>query len=132
MVDMEKVKERALRGAYVGAGSFAASFAGGFIEEFVPGGDIATGAGQVALGLGISVGVDEVFDNPDSMPNDAVEFMGYGVQGAGFANLGEFLQAGAQTGRVVDVQQRSTGSNQGSSGASQSSASPTGYSLDTA
>jgi hypothetical protein len=133
MVDMQKVKERLMRGAFVGAGSFASSFAGSFIEQYAPGGDITTGAGQVALGLGISVGVDEVFTQPDSVPNEAVEFVGYGVQGAGFANLGESIQAGAQTGRVVNVNSRSAqAQGQNNNQASQQASASTGYSLDTA
>lgn len=122
-----------MRGAFVGAGSFASSFAGSFIEQYAPGGDIATGAGQVALGLGVSVGVDEVFDNPESVPNEAIEFVGYGVQGAGFANLGESLQTGAQTGRVVNVSSRSNNSpNQNANETAQAASAGTGYSLDTA
>lgn len=122
-----------MRGAFVGAGSFASSFAGGFIEQYAPGGDITTGAGQVAIGLGISVGVDEVFDRPDSVPNEAVEFVGYGVQGAGFANLGESIQTGAQTGRVVNVQSRSGNqSNQNNEEMAQQASPSAGYSLDTA
>lgn len=133
MVDMEKVKERLMRGAFVGAGSFASAFAGSFIEQYAPGGDLTTGAGQVALGLGISVGVDEVFTQPESMPNEAVEFVGYGVQGSGFANLGEALRPGSQTGRVVNVSRRqpSQASSNASEQAQQASAS-SGYSLDTA
>jgi len=133
MVNMEKVKERLMRGAFVGAGSFASSFAGGFIEQYAPGGDITTGAGQVALGLGISVGVDEVFTSPDSVPNEAVEFVGYGIQGAGFSNLGESLQAGAQTGRVVSVQQGgSAPSGQADMNNAQQADASGQYSLDTA
>jgi len=133
MVNMEKVKERLMRGAFVGAGSFASSFAGGFIEQYAPGGDITTGAGQVALGLGISVGVDEVFTSPNSVPNEAVEFVGYGIQGAGFSNLGESLQAGAQTGRVVNVKQSgSQGAPSADMNNNEQAATPETYSLDTA
>ncbi len=122
-----------MRGAFVGAGSFASSFAGSFIEQYAPGGDITTGAGQVALGLGISVGVDEVFDKPQSLPNEAAEFVGYGVQGAGFANLGETVQTGVQTGRVVDVERRTdNGQNRTSSETAQQAEATAGYSLDTA
>ena len=133
MVDINKVKQRLMRGAFVGAGSFASSFAGSFIEQYAPGGDITTGAGQVALGLGISVGVDEVFTQPDSVPNEAVEFVGYGVQGAGFANLGESIQTGAQTGRVVNVKSRNDASpNQNTNETTQAASGSKAYSLDTA
>lgn len=133
MVDMEVVKERLMRGAFVGIGSFASSYTGSFIEQYAPGGDLTTGLGQIGLGLGVSVGVDEVLTDTDSIQNDAVEFIGYGVQGAGVANLGEYLQSGAQTGRVVNVSQRSQNqtNNQDNETARQAPASA-GYSLDTA
>lgn len=100
MVDMEVVKNRVMRGAFVGAGSFLASTAGGLMEEHLNFGDLGTSAGQVVAGAGISIGVDQVFTDPDSVPNEAVEFVGYGIEGAGFANLGEALSA--QTGARAD------------------------------
>lgn len=122
-----------MRGAFVGVGSFASSFAGGFLEQYVPGGDVTTGAAQVALGLGVSVGADEVFSSRNSIQNDAAEFVGYGIQGAGFANVGESLAPGAQTGRVVNVNQRSRNRpNENASSQAQQATSSAGYSLDTA
>lgn len=108
MVDMEVVRERLLKGAYVGVGSFASSFVGQAIEDNTPLGDIETAVAQAALGAGMSVGVDEVFDDPSSMPNDAVEFAGYGLQGAAWSQVAEDLMAGgSQSGftadRVVEV-----------------------------
>lgn len=131
MVDMEVVKERLMRGAFVGAGSFASSFAATFIEENLGLADIGAAGGQVATGLALSVGVDEVFTNPDSVPNDAVEYFGYGVQGGGFSNLAESVQTGAQTGRVVSVSANSRQQREDAQQSSQAST-PTDYSLDTA
>lgn len=100
MVDYDVVKERLMRGAFVGAGSFVSSTAGGLIEEHGGVGDLGAAAGQVVLGAGVSVGADEVFEEPESIPNEFLEFAGYGIQGAGFANLGEALAA--QTGAKGD------------------------------
>lgn len=134
MVDMSVVKERALRGALVGIGSFGSSFAATFIEEQFGLGDMGVAGGQVVGGLAISVGADEVLTDKGSLANDAAEFVGYGIQGAGFSNLAESVQTGAQTGRVVTVsansgQQRQQAQNQNQ--ANQAS-SADNYSLDTA
>lgn len=107
MVDFDVVRERLLKGAYVGVGSFVSSYTATTIEEQLGLGDIGASAGQVVTGLGISVGVDEVFDDPNSMPNDAVEYAGYGIQGAGFSNLAESIRAGSNTGAdVVRVERK--------------------------
>jgi len=112
MVDMEVIRERVLRGAYVGAGSFVAGTAEGMIEERFDTGDIGTSLGQVAIGLGGSIAVDTVFDNPDSIPNDMVEYAGYGIQGAGFANLGRAIQTGGHAGSNVVRVERESGMDQ--------------------
>lgn len=88
---------------YVGVGSFAASTAEGVIEEQFDTGDVATSLAQAGLGLGVSVGADTVFSSPDSVPNDFVEFAGYGMQGAAFSNLGRSIQSGQRLGRTVRV-----------------------------
>lgn len=109
MVNMDRVQERLLKGAYVGVGSFASNFTASFIEDNLPVGDMGTSAVQVGTGLALSVGVDEVFENPRSAPNDLVEFAGYGIQGAGFADLADSIQAGngSETGQMVSVERRS-------------------------
>jgi hypothetical protein len=97
-MNTQVIKERLLRGAYAGAGAFAAGLVEGQIESNLPVGDLGTAAGQAALGLGMSVGVDMVFDNPQAMPNDAIEYAGYGMQAAGFANIARGVQTGAYGG----------------------------------
>lgn len=116
MVNMRKVRERLMRGVYVGVGSFAASTAEGLIEENLGTGDMATAAAQATLGLGISVGADTVFSTPSSLPNDFVEYAGYGMQGAAFANLGRSFQTGQDIGSTVRVSTGGGSGNRNSSG----------------
>lgn len=98
MVDMNVVRERLAKGAYVGAGAFGASFVEALIEDNAPVGDFGTAFGQLAVGLGISVGSDEIFTAPQSVPNDLVEYAGYGVQGAAWSNLATSVQTGEAMG----------------------------------
>lgn len=115
MVDFDVVRERLLRGAYVGAGSFASGFVGSMIESNLGTGNLGTAAGQVAIGAALSVGVDEVVPpRQNQMLNDVGEFVGYGIQGAGFANLGSALSAG-QLGGSSSVEIVSSGSSSSSS-----------------
>lgn len=107
MVNMDVVKERLIRGAYVGLGSFASGFVGNKIAGQTDN-QTAIGMGQVIVGGALSVGSDEVFDSPRSVPNDMLEYVGYGIQGSGWDEVGESLELGfgdaAQTGaRVIDV-----------------------------
>lgn len=111
MVDMEVVRERLVRGAYVGVGSFASQFTATILEDTLPVGDVGSSVAQVGTGLALSVGVDEVFDNPQSAPNDLVEFAGYGIQGAGFADLADHIHAQVgegETGQMVSVDRNPT------------------------
>lgn len=109
MVDMEVVKERLLKGAYVGVGSFGSNFLASFVEERSDVSDIGTSLAQVGTGLSASVAVDQVFDNPESIPNDLVEYAGYGVQGAGWADLADYaIEMDRQGGQMVTVDRRAT------------------------
>lgn len=132
MVDLTVIRERLMKGAFVGVGSFLSSFTATLIEDKLGLGDVGAAGGQVVTGLAVSAGVDQVFTNPDSMPNDAVEFVGYGIQGAGFSNLAESIQTGAQTGQVVSVSANGNQQREQSSNQSAQASSSTDYSLDTA
>jgi hypothetical protein len=130
MVNMDVVQDRLLKGAFVGLGSFAGSLVEPVIEDNLPGGSMATTVAQGALGAGLSIGVDQVFDNPRSLPNDAVEFVGYGMQGNAWSNLAETVQTGqlagsqtvrvssdggtSQTGQTVQVRERDRQASQAS------------------
>lgn len=114
MVNMRVVRQRLMRGLFVGIGAFGSSFVGSFVEGQLGTGDVGTSAAQVAVGLGVSVGSDEVFGNTDALPNDFMEFAGYGVQGAGWSNLGTAVQTGANTGAsTVRVSSGSSGGQTG-------------------
>jgi hypothetical protein len=107
MVNFDRIKDRLLKGVYVGVGAFSASFVENLIEDNLGTGDIATAGIQMGVGLGASVGVGMVFDDPDSLPNDLVEFAGYGVQGAAFSNLAGAIQTGQSVGNsTVSVRAR--------------------------
>lgn len=86
-----------MKGAYVGVGGFTAGLMEGVIEDNLGTGDLVTAGVELGIGLGASVGVDEVFDDPDSLPNDFVEYAGYGVQGNAWSNMAEFVQTGSVT-----------------------------------
>lgn len=128
MVDVDVVKERLVRGAYVGAGSFLSTFTANFIENKAGLGDLGNAVGQVGTGLAISVGVDEVLD-PQSMQAEAGEYIGYGIQGSGFSSLADEIQTSQQTGRVVTV---SSNTRQQREEAEEKTAQAPEYSLDTA
>lgn len=118
MVDTEKVKDRVLKGAYTGAGAFVASFARERIQTQFQWGDTGTNAGVLLLGLATSVGADEFIDDVDSVPNDLVEYGGYGIQADAFSNMGHNLSAdigdstaaSADSDRVIEVGAKADGS----------------------
>lgn len=127
-LDMELVKDRLMKGAFVGIGSFVSTFAENAIEKHLFDSDIAVGVAQLGVGAGVSLGADMVFDQPDAVPNNAVEFAGYGIQGSAWSNLADSLQTGAPmgSGRTVTVRQASSG------GETETTSTGQSYSLDTA
>lgn len=99
MVDREVLIERLKRGLYVGVGVVASGATGNFIEgqlssegETFKETSMTVGAGQVAAGLGASVFADEIFSDVGEMPNDAVEFAGYGIMGSGVDEIVDAAQ----------------------------------------
>ena len=101
MVDSEIVMEKLIRGAAVGAGSFASGFVGEQINEFSDGlGDVTLGLAKVGIGVGVSVvAADDnlLIDleaNQGSIQSEAAEFAGYGMQGAGWSEVGRSLDIG--------------------------------------
>jgi hypothetical protein len=101
MVDMELLQEKLIRGAAVGAGSFVSGYVGDQITEFSNDiGDTGLAVTKVGLGVGATIVAsddDMLMDlgaSDDSMQSEAVEFVGYGLQGAGWKELGENLDLG--------------------------------------
>lgn len=103
MVDMDNVMTKLRRGMFVGLGTFGSTFVGNAVADFTPGGDLGTAAGELATGAGVSVAADEFVPEDGAIPNDAVEFAGYGIQGAAWAELADAVQADSTSGSVTEV-----------------------------
>lgn len=106
MVEMDRVVERVLRGVYVGVGAVGAEFTDSVIRNRLTQQDVAVAGGTIVTGSVLSVGSDLVSDTlgmrRDGFVNDFVEYAGYGVSGAGWANLMEaFELTGTQTASSV-------------------------------
>jgi len=129
MVDMESVLAEVKRTAYVGAGTFASSTVGGFLDDYVPGGNLGVAAGQALAGAGVAVGADEYLDSRntrglDISMGEMVRHVGYGVGGAGFAEAGDAVSTGSsEQGQMVEVRtrQQSYSPDSGSSGGNDAS-----------
>lgn len=101
MVDTELLMEKAKRSAFVGAGAFVSGYVGDQIADFSSDiGDRGVAIAKIGLGVGAATVADD--DNllmdldarNDSMQSMAVEYAGYGLSGAGFAELGQNLDIG--------------------------------------
>jgi hypothetical protein len=103
MVNMDNVTTKLRRGLFVGIGTFGSTFVGNFMEGVTPGGDIGTAVAQLGVGAGMSVAADEFVDDYDSIQNDVVEYSGYGVQGAAWAEMADMITAGTTSGGVTEV-----------------------------
>lgn len=138
MVDTEMVKRKLAKGLTTGVGVFASSFVGNTIEDAAPFGGTGVAASQMVLGAGVAVGSEKLggavsgrTGAQQGLVELGVEHIGYGIHGAGFAELADTMQTGADTDRVVTVNARSDDAqnqqnNSGSSGRAEN------FSLDTA
>ena len=135
MVDMEVVTDRVLKGLFTGFGAVASGSIGNLLEGQTGNGTLI-GAGEVAIGAAVSVGVDQVFDSPDSIPNDAIEHVGYGIQAVGWDEIAESMNwgLGQQTGaEVINVRSNATKQREKQEvQARQQNRSRANYSIDTA
>jgi hypothetical protein len=140
MVNMDMVLTKAAKGLTTGAGVFASTFVGDAIDDVVPGGDNGVAITQMAAGLGVAVGAERISDravNQNSFDIDAalfetgVEHFGYGIHGAGFAELADQIQTGAQTGQTVTVRANADNA-QTSQGVRTQQGAASDFSLDTA
>lgn len=103
-IDMELVKDRLLKGVFVGAGSFASTYIENIIQDNLFDNNIAMGMSELAIGAGTSVGVEMVFDEPEALPNNMVEYAGYGLQASAWNSLADAIQTGELAGnRTVSV-----------------------------
>lgn len=136
MVDTEMVKRKLAKGLTTGVGVFASTFVGNAAEDYVPGGGIGVAGTQMALGAGIAVGSEKLGDAAGSrvgadsgLMELGVEHVGYGIHGAGFAELADEMQTGASADRVVTVNAQADSVQQNESDNGSEAAS---FSLDTA
>lgn len=139
MVNTEMVKRKLAKGLTTGVGVFASTFVGNVMENRLPFGGTGVGVGQMALGAGIAVGSERLGElagqragQPAGLMEIGIEHVGYGIHGAGFAELADELQTGARAERMVNVKaRRDSASNQTGAQASQQQREQN-YSLDTA
>lgn len=137
MVDTDKVKRRALRGIYTGAGAASSGALSNIIQDNITDSRPVVSGAHVALGNAISIGVDRALDQ-GSMAHEAVEYAGYGVQAVGWDLAAEELGArfGSQTSaHVIDVNANAgstsqQGSNSGPAGQEQEMTSSSDFSVD--
>lgn len=100
MIDTELLTEKLKKGAFVGAGSFAAGYVGSQIADRTSLTGLQVSGAKVALGAGASyVAADDDILEISGMARQAGEFAGYGMQGAGWSELGENFNAGLGGGR---------------------------------
>lgn len=121
MVDMDRVLGEIKRTTYVGLGSFASSYVGNFLDDFIPGGNAGVGAAQMLAGAGAAAYIGgsrggSMTSGLDFDTNEMIRHVGYGVGGAGFADIANALNNDAllsgQYGQseMVEVRTRSNAS----------------------
>jgi len=110
MVDTEMIMERLKRGAMAGGGAFAAGLVKGELQERTSLGEFGLAGTEIAGGVALSTTSNMVAQRRDSIPNDLLEYGGYGMQAAGFADIGSEVANSTQTGAsrmsndVVEIQ----------------------------
>jgi hypothetical protein len=119
MVNTEMVKRKLAKGITTGIGVFGSTLVGNVMEEQLPIQGNQVGVGQMALGAGIAVGSERLGSvlgqragQPEGLVEIGVEHIGYGIHGAGFAEVADNLQTGARSDRVVSVNTRDMGSSE--------------------
>jgi hypothetical protein len=145
-MDTDMILNKLAKGLATGGGVFASTLVGDTLDEFVPGGDTGVALGQMALGAGVAVGAERIapgniqqgnFSVDANLAEAAVEHVGYGIHGAGFAELADMVQTGSDVGRTVSVRARAEDAQTGQNASQASQSTPAvqqeaDYSLDTA
>lgn len=139
MVNTEMVKRKLAKGLTTGVGVFASTFVGNVMEDRLPLGGTGVGVGQMALGAGIAVGSERLgaiagqrAGQPQGLMEIGIEHVGYGIHGAGFAELADELQTGARSERMVNVSARRDNASQQTGQQASANGQSQTYSLDTA
>lgn len=139
MVDTEMVKRKLAKGLTTGVGVFASSYVGNTIESQFDLSGNGIAATQLALGAGLAVGSERLgglagqrTGADDSLLEIGIEHVGYGIHGAGFAELADNVQTGQSADRVVAVRARADDANNTSEQNNEATEAGSSYSLDTA
>lgn len=126
---MARVTQIVKRHALVGGGVFGSTFVGDAIDDFVPGGDLAVAGGEIGVGLGLTLAPELLGGRGgslgtvvDILDREEVEFVGYGIGGAGAAEAADMIQTGALADKTISFQ---TGQQASSSGGGSSSSQST-------
>lgn len=138
-MNTQKIKMKLAKGLTTGIGVFGSSYIGNTMEDQLPFSGYGVGVGQMALGAGIAVG-SEKFGSMvggrtgarDGLVETGIEHVGYGIHGAGFAEVADQLQTGARAERMVNVRARRQEAQQRASSNSNAGGAGESYSLDTA
>lgn len=138
-MNMQKIKMKLAKGLTTGLGVFGSSFIGNTMEDQLPFSGYGVGVGQMALGAGIAVGSEKLggvvggrTGARDSLVETGIEHVGYGIHGAGFAEVADQLQTGARAERMVNVRARRQEAQQRSASENNAGGMGESYSLDTA
>ena len=139
-MEFGNITMKAARGFSVGVGVFGSTFVGNTIADRTSLGDTGVALGEVGVGAAHALLSDEIgnqlasFDTRlANIADMGVEHVGYGVMGAGVAELADTMQTGAAADRVVTVNERqeSQSSESGSGNSQQSNGSGRPFSLNT-
>lgn len=122
MVDMDRLKEEAVKGAYVGAGLLAFERISAEVEgRDLPGGEFGVGLVEAVIGIGASSQSDRFLDRkPNKLlsAEGAVRFAGYGIQGEAYRDLASVAR-GASPSRASQTRRVEVTTNGGTSGGAQ-------------
>jgi hypothetical protein len=138
-MNTQMIKRKLAKGLTTGIGVFGSSFIGNTLEDQLPFSGYGVGVGQMALGAGIAVGSEKLggvvggrTGARDSLVETGIEHVGYGIHGAGFAEVADQLQTGARAERMVNVRARRDDAQQRAASDTGSASMGDSYSLDTA
>lgn len=139
MVDMQRVKTVLAKGLTTGAGVYSSTFIGNRIESQFNLGGNGVAAAEILLGAGVALGAPRIagmaggrVGGRQNLLSTGVEHFGYGVHGAGFAELADNVQTGQRASRVVTVNARADNARQRSEATEGLRESSGEFSLDTA
>lgn len=99
MVDLNMVKDKLVKGGLVGVGTFTSSYIGNEVEKRAGLGGMGVAGSEIAVGAGVAVASEHFLGSNGQVRGfnvqQGAEYVGYGIQGAGWAELADTVQTGA-------------------------------------